>query len=210
DQADIGEEAQLQTHPALFAGLARLRLARGPVRGRGEVGVPPPSPPPAGQDEPLAGGGEIGQPGPRRVIEHRGAHGDRDEPVLGLDVNARQIDKHRTPRDGIKKPRARRAQGVPEALKNPRRRREFLGWDGAREAYDPAGSAGNTETCRPSRPRRSNRTTPGTRAKSVSSLPRPTFRPGWYRVPRCRTRTLPAVTVCPANRFTPSRCELLS
>jgi hypothetical protein len=189
DQADIGEEAQLQTHPALFAGLSRLRLARGPVRGRGEVGVSPPSPPAASQDEPLARRGEIGQPGPRRVIEHRGACGDRDDPVLPrapgapaalsvpaagrdeppavaewqqrvevgighqehvsapaavppgraafgneffpaerdtaipavprLDVNARQIDKHRTPRDGIKKPRARRAQGVPEALKNP-------------------------------------------------------------------------------------------
>src|SRR5207302_5976523 len=48
----------------------------------GEVSVPPPAPPAASQDEPLARRGEIGQPGPRRVIEHRGAYGNRDESVL--------------------------------------------------------------------------------------------------------------------------------
>src|SRR5262249_3307107 len=43
-----------------------------------------------------------------------------------------------------------------------------------------------------------------------SSLPRPTFSPGKNLVPRCRTRIDPPVTNCPANAFTPSRCELES
>src|SRR5579864_3784752 len=38
----------------------------------------------------------------------------------------------------------------------------------------------------------------------------PTFCPGRYRVPRCRTSTLPAGTVSPPNRLIPSRCALLS
>ena len=40
------------------------------------------------------------------------------------------------------------------------------------------------ETCLRSLPRRSKRTTPSTFANRVSSLPRPTFRPGWIFVPR--------------------------
>jgi hypothetical protein len=50
----------------------------------------------------------------------------------------------------------------------------------------------------------------GTFAKSVSSLPRPTFRPGSKRRPRCRTRIEPPVTTLPSWLLTPSRCELLS
>src|SRR5215467_4286409 len=51
---------------------------------------------------------------------------------------------------------------------------------------------------------------PGILAKRVSSLPRPTFSPGKNFVPRCRTRIDPPVTSCPANAFTPSRCEFES
>src|SRR5688572_31495129 len=63
---------------------------------------------------------------------------------------------------------------------------------------------------RPRAPWSSNFTRPSTFANSVSSLPRPTFRPGRKRRPRCRTRIDPPVTTLPSNRLTPSRCELLS
>src|SRR5215472_1050897 len=59
---------------------------------------------------------------------------------------------------------------------------------------------------RPCRPRSSNFTTPVTNAKSVSSLPRPTFSPAWCFVPRCRTSIVPALTSCPPKRLTPSLC----
>src|SRR5712664_3946761 len=55
-----------------------------------------------------------------------------------------------------------------------------------------------------SSPLRSNRTYPSDLAKSVWSTPKPTFAPGLKRVPRWRTRMLPAVTNCPPKRFTPS------
>src|SRR6186997_3099290 len=63
---------------------------------------------------------------------------------------------------------------------------------------------------RPRAPWSSNFTRPPIFANSVSSLPRPTFRPGRKRRPRCRTRIDPPVTTLPSNRLTPSRCELLS
>src|SRR5262249_61630392 len=53
-------------------------------------------------------------------------------------------------------------------------------------------------------PRRSMRTKPSLRAYRVGSAPSPTFSPGRKRVPRCRTRMLPAVTNWPPKRFTPS------
>src|SRR5512141_2763307 len=62
----------------------------------------------------------------------------------------------------------------------------------------------------PVRPLSSNFTTPDTRANSVSSLPRPTFFPGFHFVPRCRARMLPPSTLSPPNFFRPSRCELES
>src|SRR5216684_923724 len=46
----------------------------------------------------------------------------------------------------------------------------------------------------------------GTIAKSVSSLPCPTFSPAWCLVPRWRTRIVPALTNCPPKRLTPSLC----
>src|SRR5204862_4015674 len=61
------------------------------------------------------------------------------------------------------------------------------------------------------RPRRlPNCTAPAARANSVSSPPRPTRSPGWNLVPRWRIRISPALTCCPPNRLTPSRCALES
>src|ERR1700722_17361487 len=47
-------------------------------------------------------------------------------------------------------------------------------------------------------------------AKRVSSLPRPTFSPGFTGVPRCRTMMVPPGTSCPPNALNPSRCALES
>src|SRR5690349_1662248 len=55
-----------------------------------------------------------------------------------------------------------------------------------------------------------NSTAPADSANSVSSLPRPTFAPGWKWVPRWRTMISPALTCWPPNRLTPSRCALES
>src|SRR6185437_15724057 len=61
------------------------------------------------------------------------------------------------------------------------------------------------------RPRkRANSTFPATSANRVSSSPRPTPRPGWKWVPRCRTMISPALTTWPPKRFTPSRWALES
>src|SRR3954469_23873674 len=61
------------------------------------------------------------------------------------------------------------------------------------------------------RPRRvPNSTAPSTSANSVSSPPRPTPRPGWKWVPRCRTMISPALTTWPPKRLTPSRWALES
>src|SRR3954453_20115184 len=66
--------------------------------------------------------------------------------------------------------------------------------------------AGTAEIATSRRPRRKPKVTaPGTRANSVSSLPRPTPRPGWKWVPRWRTMISPALTTWPPNRFTPRR-----
>src|SRR3954447_18186035 len=56
------------------------------------------------------------------------------------------------------------------------------------------------------RPRRVPKVTePASSANSVSSLPRPTPRPGWKWVPRWRTMISPALTTWPPKRFTPRR-----
>src|ERR1700693_6049861 len=62
----------------------------------------------------------------------------------------------------------------------------------------------------PLRPRSRKTTMPWTFAKSVSSLPWPTFSPALKRVPRCRTRMEPPVTSSPPKAFTPRRCALES
>src|SRR5215472_1582964 len=62
----------------------------------------------------------------------------------------------------------------------------------------------------PIEPRSLNTIRPVTLAKSVSSLPRPTLRPGFTRVPRWRTMMVPPGTSCPPNALNPSRCEFES
>src|ERR1051325_2025253 len=62
----------------------------------------------------------------------------------------------------------------------------------------------------PDRPLSSNFTTPSIKANRVSSLPRPTFLPGFHFVPRWRARMLPPRTRSPPNFFNPSRCEFES
>src|ERR1700683_3353920 len=62
----------------------------------------------------------------------------------------------------------------------------------------------------PTRPRSRNSTTPVTLAKSVSSLPQPTFVPGLILVPRCRTMIEPPGTSWPPKTFPPSRCAFES
>src|SRR2546430_7316307 len=62
----------------------------------------------------------------------------------------------------------------------------------------------------PERPLSSNFTTPSIIANSVSSLPRPTFLPGFHFVPRWRARMLPPSTRSPPNFLSPSRCEFES
>src|SRR5882724_2079373 len=59
-------------------------------------------------------------------------------------------------------------------------------------------------------PRRSKRTYPSDLANSVWSTPTPTLSPALKRVPRWRTRMLPAVTNWPPKRLTPSICGLES
>src|SRR6266850_6117814 len=62
----------------------------------------------------------------------------------------------------------------------------------------------------PDRPLSSNLTTPSIIANRVSSLPRPTFLPGFHFVPRCRARMLPPNTCWPPNFFRPRRWEFES
>src|SRR5437660_11660960 len=62
----------------------------------------------------------------------------------------------------------------------------------------------------PERPLSSNFTYPSTSANNVSSLPRPTFLPGFHFVPRCRARIFPPSTRSPPNFFRPNRCEFES
>src|SRR5258706_10205985 len=50
-----------------------------------------------------------------------------------------------------------------------------------------------------------NATWPLISANSVWSRPMPTLAPGWYLVPRWRTRMLPASTIWPPKRLTPRR-----
>src|SRR6266545_5468978 len=61
-----------------------------------------------------------------------------------------------------------------------------------------------------SSPLRSKRTYPSDLAKRVWSTPIPTLTPALKRVPRWRTRMLPAVTNWPPKRLTPSICGLES
>src|SRR5947209_7628168 len=71
-------------------------------------------------------------------------------------------------------------------------------------------STGSTITNLPIVPLSMNLMRPVILANNVSSLPRPTFRPGFTRVPRCRTMIVPPGTICPPNALNPSRCAFES
>src|SRR5262245_22378047 len=71
-------------------------------------------------------------------------------------------------------------------------------------------STGSTMTYLPIDPRSLNLIRPVIFAKRVSSFPRPTFSPGFTRVPRCRTMMVPPGTSCPPNALNPRRCALES
>src|ERR1700756_3656129 len=69
---------------------------------------------------------------------------------------------------------------------------------------------GSIITYLPKEPRSLNLMRPVILAKRGSSLPRPTLRPGFTRVPRWRTMMVPPGTTCPPNALKPSRWELES
>src|SRR4051812_25908912 len=62
----------------------------------------------------------------------------------------------------------------------------------------------------PIEPRFTNLIRPEILAKRVSSLPRPTLRPGFTRVPLWRTMMVPPGTTCPPKALNPSRCAFES
>src|SRR5690348_2835758 len=76
------------------------------------------------------------------------------------------------------------------------------------EDYDSG--TGSTMTNLPMEPLSTNLRRPLTLANRVSSLPRPTLRPGFTRVPRWRTMMVPPGTTWPPKALNPSRCELES
>src|SRR6185369_8111966 len=71
-------------------------------------------------------------------------------------------------------------------------------------------SRGSIMTNLPMEPLSMNLMRPLILAKSVSSLPRPTYRPGLTRVPRWRTMMVPPGTTCPPKALKPNRCALES
>src|SRR5258706_3370239 len=89
--------------------------------------------------------------------------------------------------------------GCPQIARNPKS-----------EIRNPSYDASLMLTNRPIRPRSRNSTTPVILANNVSSLPQPTFSPGFRRVPRCRTMMEPPGTNWPPKTFTPRRCALES
>src|SRR5208282_1715758 len=101
---------------------------------------------------------------------------------------------------------------LPADKKASARRRGCVPQDSARESdrMPYFASNGSTITNLPICPLFRNLMRPVTLAKSVSSLPRPTFSPGFTRVPRCRMMIVPPGTTCPPNALNPSRCEFES
>src|ERR1035441_2563634 len=77
-------------------------------------------------------------------------------------------------------------------------------------AYSASIASGSTITNFPIDPLSRNLMRPVILAKSVSSLPRPTFSPGFTRVPRWRTMIVPPGTSCPPKALNPSRCAFES
>src|ERR1700720_2917726 len=76
--------------------------------------------------------------------------------------------------------------------------------------YSASIASGSTITNFPIDPLSRNLMRPVILAKSVSSFPRPTFSPGFTRVPRWRTMIVPPGTNCPPKALNPSRCAFES
>src|SRR6476469_3393162 len=95
--------------------------------------------------------------------------------------------------------------------KKPRPEGEAMWRDfGPRGESSYFASSGSTMTNLPIEPLSTNLMRPVILANKVSSLPRPTLRPGLTRVPRCRTMIVPPGTTCPPKALKPSRCALES
>src|SRR5215472_14824976 len=92
--------------------------------------------------------------------------------------------------------------------------RQFLGGLCLQPPYSAAALAGFAAAITDTKVRRLKpvlkATLPSQRAKSVWSLPMPTFSPGQNLVPRWRTITLPPAIFSPPNIFTPRRWALES
>src|SRR5262249_13099494 len=86
DEADVGEQLQLETEAALFAGAAGLVLGRGLVSGCGEAGVAASSASAARGYEALAGLGEVEQAVAGGLVVDDGP--DRHENFDGAAVGA--------------------------------------------------------------------------------------------------------------------------
>ena len=69
-------------------------------------------------------------------------------------------------------------------------------------------SSGSIMTNLPIEPLSRNLMRPVILAKRVSSLPRPTLRPGFTRVPRWRTMMVPPGTICPPKALKPAAARL--
>ena len=76
------------------------------------------------------------------------------------------------------------------------------------KSYSASIASGSTITNFPIDPLSRNLMRPVILAKSVSSLPRPTFSPGFTRVPRWRTMIVPPGTSCPPKALNPSRLRV--
>src|SRR5688572_27701966 len=82
DEANVGDEPQLQPDPALLAGLAFLGVLRRLVRGGREVGVAEPAAAAARRHGRLAGGDEVRDQLACRVVEDGGPWWDGEHDIL--------------------------------------------------------------------------------------------------------------------------------
>src|SRR5208283_4807871 len=136
--------------------------------------------------------------------------------VTGLDPNFRFINEHGLDEHGSDE-HALDEHGLAKAQNKKPRPEGEAAWRG-RPARDcrrrtrnySATSMGSTITNLPIEPLFRNLMRPVILANKVSSLPRPTFSPGFTRVPRCRTMMVPPGTICPPNALNPSRCAFES
>ncbi len=90
DEADVGDQPQLQAQPALLARLALLGVLRRAMRGRREVDVAEPAASAARDRRRLAGRDQVGEQLARRVVQHaRPGRHLQHEVLAGLPVPLR-------------------------------------------------------------------------------------------------------------------------